>query len=117
MFAGNGSAPIEQPSIPQNDATLLDLKFRSGARVAFRPSFDCAKASTTPNVSFAPTASWRVGCENVDLYRRGLSSVTDTNVFLGEQQVWLSERDDCTESNAWSSRTMIASRARALVGR
>ena len=32
-----------------------------------------------------------------DLYRRGLGSVTDANVFLGEQQVWLSQRDDCTD--------------------
>ena len=32
-----------------------------------------------------------------DLYRRGLSSVTDSNVFSSEQQIWLSQRDDCAD--------------------
>ena len=31
------------------------------------------------------------------MYQLGLRSVTDPNAFRGEQQVWLSQRDVCTD--------------------
>ena len=32
-----------------------------------------------------------------EMYQLGLRMVTDTNAFRGEQQVWLSQRDVCTD--------------------
>lgn len=33
------------------------------------------------------------------MYQQGLRSVTDPNAFRGEQQVWLSQRDGCTDKS------------------
>jgi len=92
-------APIEQPLIPQNDATASRPEVPAAVpAVAFRPSFDCAKASNdAERIVCSDSQLAALDVKMSDLYRRGLSSVTDTNVFLGEQQVWLSERDDCTD--------------------
>ena len=65
---------------------------------AIRASFDC----TTPG-----NAAERIVCSDIQLaaldvkmaqmYQQGLRSVTDPNAFRGEQQVWLSQRDVCTD--------------------
>ena len=49
----------------------------------------------------------RIVCSDVQLaaldvkmaqmYQQGLRSVSDPNAFRGEQQVWLSQRDVCTD--------------------
>jgi serine/threonine protein kinase len=65
---------------------------------AIRASFDC----TTPS-----NIAERIVCSDVQLaaldvkmaqmYQQGLRSVSDPNAFRGEQQVWLSQRDVCTD--------------------
>jgi serine/threonine protein kinase len=65
---------------------------------AIRASFDCATPGNTAE---------RIVCSDVQLaaldvkmaqmYQQGLRSVTDPNAFRGEQQVWLSQRDVCTD--------------------
>ena len=35
--------------------------------------------------------------KTAQMYQQGLRSVTDPNAFRGEQQVWLSQRDECTD--------------------
>jgi uncharacterized protein len=65
---------------------------------AIRASFDCA----TPG-----NAAERIVCSDgqlaaldvkvAQMYQQGLRSVTDPNAFRGEQQVWLSQRDECTD--------------------
>jgi uncharacterized protein YecT (DUF1311 family) len=65
---------------------------------AIRASFDC----TTPG-----SAAERIVCSDgqlaaldvkmAQMYQQGLRSVSDPNAFRGEQQVWLSQRDVCTD--------------------
>jgi serine/threonine protein kinase/uncharacterized protein YecT (DUF1311 family) len=65
---------------------------------AIRASFDCA----TPG-----NAAERIVCSDgqlaaldvkmAQMYQQGLRSVTDPNAFRGEQQVWLDQRDGCTD--------------------
>jgi uncharacterized protein YecT (DUF1311 family) len=85
-------APIGQPPVARNDSPAAT------PTVAFRPSFDCAKATNdAERIVCSDSQLAALDVKMTDLYRRGLGSVTDTNVFLGEQQVWLSQRDDCTD--------------------
>jgi serine/threonine protein kinase len=85
-------APSEQPPIVRNDSPA------AAPTAAFRPSFDCAKATTdAERIVCSDSQLAALDVKMTDLYRRGLGSVTDANVFLGEQQVWLSQRDDCTD--------------------
>jgi serine/threonine protein kinase/uncharacterized protein YecT (DUF1311 family) len=63
-----------------------------------RASFDCV----TPG-----NAAERIVCSDgqlaaldvkmAQMYQQGLRSVSDPNAFRGEQQVWLSQRDGCTD--------------------
>jgi serine/threonine protein kinase len=65
---------------------------------AIRASFDC----TTPG-----NPAERIVCSDgqlaaldvkmAQMYQQGLRSVSDPNAFRGEQQVWLSQRDVCTD--------------------
>jgi serine/threonine protein kinase/uncharacterized protein YecT (DUF1311 family) len=65
---------------------------------AIRASFDCAMPGN---------AAERIVCSDgqlaaldvrmAQMYQQGLRSVTDPNAFRGEQQVWLSQRDGCTD--------------------
>jgi serine/threonine protein kinase/uncharacterized protein YecT (DUF1311 family) len=65
---------------------------------AIRASFDCG----TPG-----NPAERIVCSDgqlaaldvrvAQMYQQGLRSVTDPNAFRGEQQVWLSQRDECTD--------------------
>jgi len=83
--------PSEQPPIPRNDTP-------AAVAPAFRPSFDCAKAgNNAERIVCSDSQLAALDVKMSDLYKRGLSSVTDSNVFLGEQQIWLSQRDDCTD--------------------
>jgi serine/threonine protein kinase len=84
-------APIERPPSIRNDLAATPS-------VALRPSFDCAKATNdAESIVCSDNQLAGLDVKMADLYRRGLSSVTDSNVFSGEQQIWLSQRDDCTD--------------------
>jgi len=84
-------APIERPPSIRNDPAATPS-------VALRPSFDCAKATNdAERIVCSDNQLAGLDVKMADLYRRGLSSVTDSNVFSSEQQIWLSQRDDCAD--------------------
>ena len=66
--------------------------------VPIRASFDCAKAgSDAERLICADRELAALDVRMADLYEMGLNSVADSNEFTGEQKVWLSRRDACTD--------------------
>jgi serine/threonine protein kinase len=71
---------------------------RPAAPPAFRPSFDCAKASNeAERLICSDSDLTKLDVRVADLYKFGLTSVVDTNEFSGEQRGWLVQRDLCTD--------------------
>jgi uncharacterized protein YecT (DUF1311 family) len=99
-------SPTEQSAAPPKVASASQPEAsrqhqaaqRPAAAPAFRPSFDCAKASNEAErliCSDSDLAALDVSA--ADLYKFGLTSVVDTNEFSGEQRGWLMQRDLCTD--------------------
>jgi hypothetical protein len=88
------AAPVSRSEPPRERAT--ERPPAAAPAVTIRPSFDCAKA--TNNAERLVCADSQLAALDVkmaQLYKQGLTSVTDANAFSGEQQVWLSMRDVC----------------------
>ena len=88
--AGNRAAAFKSAGTPRSPR-LWSLS-RSG------PSFDCAKASNdAERLVCSDRELAALDVKMADLYQLGLNSVADSNEFTGEQKVWLSRRDACTD--------------------
>ena len=87
VSASQPEAPRQQQAPP-----------RLAAAPAFRPSFDCAKASNeAERLICSDSDLTKLDVRVADLYKFGLTSVVDTNEFSGEQRGWLVQRDLCTD--------------------
>jgi len=65
---------------------------------AIRASFDCATpGNTAERIVCSDGQLAALDVRMAQMYQQGLRSVTDPNAFRGEQQVWLSQRDVCTD--------------------
>ena len=61
-------------------------------------SFDCSAASSdVERLICSDNQLAQLDIRVADMYRRGLAMVVDQNVFRGEQQVFLSDRDACMD--------------------
>ena len=65
---------------------------------AIRASFDCTTpGNTAERIVCSDTQLAALDVKMAQMYQQGLRSVSDPNAFRGEQQVWLSQRDGCTD--------------------
>jgi serine/threonine protein kinase/uncharacterized protein YecT (DUF1311 family) len=65
---------------------------------AIRASFDCTTpGNTVERIVCSDGQLAALDVKMAEMYQQGLRSVTDPNAFRGEQQVWLSQRDVCTD--------------------
>ena len=65
---------------------------------AIRASFDCVTpGNTAERIVCSDGQLAALDVRMAQMYQQGLRSVTDPNAFRGEQQVWLSQRDGCTD--------------------
>jgi len=88
------TATAKAPSPPQQPAAAP----APPPPPAIRASFNCA---TPGNIAERIVCSdgqlAALDVKMAEMYQLGLRSVADTNAFRGEQQVWLSQRDVCTD--------------------
>jgi uncharacterized protein YecT (DUF1311 family) len=100
-----GSSGPAVPSAPASRATEPGVSREQAVpqpapvvTVPIRASFDCAKASNdAERLICADRELAALDVRMADLYQLGLNSVADSNEFTGEQKVWLSRRDACTD--------------------
>ncbi len=65
---------------------------------AIRASFDCTTpGNTAERIVCSDTQLAAMDVKMAQMYQTGLRMVSDANAFRGEQQVWLSQRDVCTD--------------------
>lgn len=65
---------------------------------AIRASFDCTTpGNTAEQIVCSDGQLAALDVKMAQMYQQGLHSVSDPNAFRGEQQVWLSQRDGCTD--------------------
>ena len=65
---------------------------------AIRASFDCTTpGNTAERIVCSDSQLAALDVRMAQMYQTGLRMVTDPNAFRGEQQVWLSQRDVCTD--------------------
>ena len=65
---------------------------------AIRASFDCTKAKNdAERLVCSDSELALLDLRMAQLYEMGLGRVSDANEFLGEQRVWLTQRDACTD--------------------
>ena len=65
---------------------------------AIRASFNCATpGNNAERIICSDGQLAALDVKMAEMYQLGLRSVTDPNAFRGEQQVWLSQRDVCTD--------------------
>ena len=65
---------------------------------AIRASFDCAMpGNAAERIVCSDGQLAALDVKMAQMYQQGLRSVSDPNAFRGEQQVWLEQRDGCTD--------------------
>ena len=67
---------------------------------AIRASFDCRMpGNAAERIVCSDGQLAALDVKMAQMYQQGLRSVTDPNAFRGEQQVWLEQRDGCTDKS------------------
>jgi len=92
------AAPAAKPAEPGAPREQTAPQPAPVVTVPIRASFDCAKAGNdAERLICADRELAALDVRMADLYQLGLNSVADSNEFTGEQKVWLSRRDACTD--------------------